>query len=100
MDSIHCTINQEADAKHRTIKAKLNQLSKTQTNNSDFQKQFYLRVVNKINITFTSDELSLLNKGLKYNLVYKHRDWIATFVLEATMTASQTYRMFSTPLTI
>ena len=53
MGSIHDTTNQEDDTKCRTINAKLNQLSKTQTNNSDFQKQFYPRVVNKTNITFT-----------------------------------------------
>jgi len=74
MDSILFSVNREADKKYRTINAKLNQLSKTQTNNSDFHKQFYPRVVNKTNITFTSDELSLLNKGLKYNLGHKQRN--------------------------
>jgi hypothetical protein len=40
-------------------------------------------------MTFTSDELSLLNKGLKYNLGYKHRDLIATLALEAETAISQ-----------
>jgi hypothetical protein len=33
---------------------------------------FYPRVINKTDITVTSYELTLLNKGLKYNLNHKH----------------------------
>jgi len=89
MESILFLVNREADKKYRTINAKLNQLSKSQTNNSDFHKQLYPRAVNKTNITFTSDELSLLNKGLKYNLGHKQRNWIATLALEAETAISQ-----------
>jgi len=83
LDSIHDTINQESEKKYKTISTKLNQLSKTQTNNPNHQKQFYPRVVNNTNITFTKEELSLLNKGLNYNLGYKQKNWIETLALEA-----------------
>jgi hypothetical protein len=35
---------------------------------------FYPRVVNKTNITFTNDETALLNKGLQYNMQCKNDD--------------------------
>ena len=44
---------------------------------------FYPRVVNNTNIIFTDDELALLNKGLKYNLHHKHKNWITTLAFEA-----------------
>jgi hypothetical protein len=43
---------------------KLDKLEKAQTTKPISVKQFYRRVVNKTDITFTSDELSLLNKAL------------------------------------
>jgi hypothetical protein len=88
-DSILSSVNQEADKKYRTINTKLNQLMKTQTNNPDFHKQFYPRVINNTNITFTNDEMALLNNGLKYNLGHKPRGWITTLVLEAETAISQ-----------
>ena len=44
---------------------------------------FYPRVLNNTTIDFTSDELALLNKGMKYNLHYKQKCWITTLALEA-----------------
>jgi hypothetical protein len=35
------------------------------------------------NITFTEDELHLLDKGLKYNLHRKPKTWVETLALEA-----------------
>jgi hypothetical protein len=35
---------------------------------------FYPRVVNKTNITFTKDEMALLNRGLQYNLQCKNKN--------------------------
>ena len=89
MESILVTVNQEANKKYKTINTKLNQLMKTQTNNLDFQKQFYPRVINNTSITFTNDEMSLLNKGLKYNLGHKNKGWITTLALEAETAISQ-----------
>jgi len=36
-----------------------------------------------------SDKQALLNKGLKYNLRYKQKDWIRTLALEAEKAISQ-----------
>jgi hypothetical protein len=44
---------------------------------------FYPRVVNKINIAFTNDEKSLLNKCLKYNFSHKQKHWINYSAFEA-----------------
>jgi hypothetical protein len=35
------------------------------------------------NAQFTSEEIQILSKGLKYNLHYKHKNWIETLGLEA-----------------
>jgi hypothetical protein len=40
-------------------------------------------MVNNTNLTFTEEEISLLNNGQKYNLHYKHTHWIQTLALEA-----------------
>ena len=40
-------------------------------------------LLNRTNITFNPDELTLLNKSLKYNLSYKNKEWIKTLALEA-----------------
>jgi hypothetical protein len=53
------------------------------------QGKFYPRVINKRDITFTNDELSLLNKGLKNNLSFKHKNWIKTLALEAETAITQ-----------
>ena len=45
--------------------------------------KFYPRVLNNTTIAFTSDELALLNKGLKYYPHYKQKHWVTTLVLEA-----------------
>ena len=43
----------------------------------------FSRVINKTDITFTNDQMILLNKGLKYNLNHKHKNWIKTLALES-----------------
>jgi hypothetical protein len=40
-------------------------------------------MINTTNIEFTNDETQLLEKGLKYNLHKKPKDWIKTLALEA-----------------
>ena len=40
------------------------------------QEEFYPRVINKTDITFTNDELTLCNKGLKYDINQEHKNWI------------------------
>jgi hypothetical protein len=82
-ESIGEKINLESEKKYETIKSELKQLETTQRNNPKHQKQFYPRVVNQTNIDFTNEELTLLNKGLKYNLGHKNKNWIETLALEA-----------------
>ena len=55
--------------------------SQKQIINSD--TNVYPRVINKTNITFTNEEQRLLNKGLKYNLSYKHKHRINNLAFEA-----------------
>jgi hypothetical protein len=51
--------------KYKTLDKKLNILIRSQTKKPEKTMDFYPRVVNKTNITFTNEELTLLNKGLK-----------------------------------
>jgi len=90
LESIINVTNQELEKKCRSIGMNLKNLDKSQfqSTSSELQKQFYLRVVNKTNITFSNEELPLLNKGLKCNLGYKHRHWIEKLALEAESAAS------------
>lgn len=52
-------------------------------------KKFYPHVINKTDIIFSNDELLLLNKGLKYNLNHKNKNWIRTWVLQAETSINQ-----------
>ena len=54
-----------------------------QTQNNELQKLFYPRVNNRTDIEFSGNELTLLNKGLKYNLSFKPKNWIKNLALEA-----------------
>jgi hypothetical protein len=65
-DYLHNNI--DMDKKYNTLKQKLRKLEHTQTNTPKHLHTFYPRVTNNTNIKFNSDELNLLNKGLKYNL--------------------------------
>ena len=58
-------------------------LTQEQTVAPKTHHSFYPRVVNKSNITFTNDEITLLNKGLKYNLHRKKGKWLTNLALEA-----------------
>jgi hypothetical protein len=86
-DVTNCT-NLELERKYKTIDAELNKLCKSQYQNSTLQRQFHPRVDNRINITFSSDELTLRNKGLKYNLNFKRKNWIEALALEAETAVS------------
>jgi hypothetical protein len=77
------------DKKYITMTQKIRKLEHTQTNTPDHLHTFYPRVTNNTNIQFNTAELSLLNKGLKYNLLYKHKNWVKTLALEAETAISQ-----------
>jgi hypothetical protein len=52
-------------------------------NNNSEQHTFFKRTINMTDITFTDDELHLLDKGLKCTLHNKLKNWIKTLALEA-----------------
>lgn len=43
------------------------------TKNSHNKHTFYKRTENLTDITFTDNEMQLINKGLKYNLHHRHK---------------------------
>jgi hypothetical protein len=87
--SIHNAVTSDIQQKYKNIDKKLQALK-----NSQKQKQIsktsplsstkiYPRIINDTNIEFSQEELTLLNKGLKYNLHFKHQNWITKLALEA-----------------
>ena len=80
LDSILYTTNHDLEEKCRH---EFKTLEKIQSNNHEFQEKFYPHEVNKTDVIFSNDGLSLLNKGLKYNLSYKDKNCVKTLALEA-----------------
>ena len=84
---IHLTIEDKLKKaiqhKYTTLDNKLDRLSQIQTKKPNEIHTFYPRVVNNTNITFTDNETNLLNKGPKYNLHSRKKDWLMTLALEA-----------------
>jgi hypothetical protein len=64
-------------------------LEHTQAFTRKHLKTFYPRVANNTDIKFTTDELNLLNKDLKYNLSYKNKNWIKTLAIETETALTQ-----------
>jgi hypothetical protein len=60
--------------KYKLLDDKLHKLAQQQRKNPTAQHKFYPRVVNNTDITFSEDEMTLLEKGPKYNLHYKKKD--------------------------
>jgi len=56
---------------YKAMENKINKHIQNQTHKPNTDMKFYHRVVNKTNITFSDDELGLLNRGVKYNLSKK-----------------------------
>ena len=56
------------EKKYKSLDTKINKLFRNQIGKPNIKAQFYPRVISKTNIFFSDDELTLLNKGLKYNL--------------------------------
>ena len=79
IDSTHL----EIESKYRTIDNKIKKLSKVQTQSNELQKLFYPPVDNRTDTEFSGNELTLLSKGLKYNLSFKPKNWIKNLALEA-----------------
>jgi hypothetical protein len=73
LESVHESISQELERKYKTTEEKLKKKYIPRPKKPDNMGNFYLRVIKETDITFTSYELTLFNKGLKYNLNHKHK---------------------------
>jgi len=82
-NSIQDSLNVEMENKYKDIDDKIKKLVLTQAENPDTKIRFYPRVIDMTDIVFTDEEMTLLNKGLKYNLSYKRKHWISNLALEA-----------------
>jgi len=71
------------EKKHKSVEDKINRLTLNQTKKPNTNTQFHPRVVKETAIKFLDEEMTLLNKGLKYNLSYKRKNWISNLALEA-----------------
>jgi hypothetical protein len=88
---INRNLNKEMEKKYKNMNNKIKILEQSQTTTYTKQQQqqqqdphvFNSREVNYTNIQFTTDELMLLNKGLKYNLHHKPKNWLTKIALEA-----------------
>jgi hypothetical protein len=81
--NITLTLSNTIKQKYNNINTKINQLKNEQCNNTHRTTHtFYKRVENLSNVAFTYDETQLLNKGLKYNLHHKRKNWIETLAME------------------
>jgi hypothetical protein len=58
-------------------------MTKTQNTDKTNKNKNSTRVENQTNIQIIHEEIQILNKGLKYNLHYKNKNWIETLALEA-----------------
>jgi hypothetical protein len=83
LPSVNHALNLGMEKKYKQLHLKINRLVATQTEKPKTKTQFYPRVINKTDITFTDVEMILLNKGLKYNLNYRNKDRLSTLALEA-----------------
>ena len=75
--------------KYKTLSRKLEKLSHTQTLTPQEKHMFHPRVVNNTDISFSNSEMSLLQKGPKYNIHAKKKRWIQNRALEAETTITQ-----------
>ena len=73
----------EIRSKYKTLDRKLNHLSQQRTKTPQQNHSFYPRVINTTDIEFSEQEMKLLEKGPKYNLHSKPKDFIQTLALEA-----------------
>jgi hypothetical protein len=82
--NIDNTLENLMKIKYNNINKKLEKLKGNNIENKQQHNHtFYQRVYNLSTTTFTNDEMALLNKGLKYNLHYKHKQWLKTLTIEA-----------------
>jgi hypothetical protein len=83
-NAVHDSINQEMEKRYRVMDNKLNKLLDEQMGKPN-DTTCYSSVIKYTAIIFSSEELQLLNKGLKYNLNHKCKQWISNLAFEANM---------------
>jgi hypothetical protein len=69
--------------RYQILDNKIKHLTQQHTHTHPPKHNFHPRVVNMTNISFSEPEMALLQKGPKYNLHGKPKDWIQNLVLEA-----------------
>ena len=82
-------LRRETKTKYKTLDKKLKKLAQTQTMTPQKPHTFYARVINNTNIPFTNSKTALLQKGLKYNIHSKKKNWIQNLALEAKTAITQ-----------
>ena len=75
-DNITNSMNLKLADVYETLNKKLSQLTHNQKETIEEKHKFFQRVTNLTNINFTKEKTNLLNKGLKYNLSHKQKNWI------------------------
>jgi hypothetical protein len=76
-------LRKEAQTKYKTLDKKLRKLTLAQTATPKEKHTFHPRVINNTDTSFTNSETALLQKGLKYNIHAKKKNWLQNLALEA-----------------
>jgi len=71
-------LRKETLTKYKTLDKKLSELTLTHKATPKEKYTFHPRVINNTDISFTNSEKALLQKGLKYNLHAKKKNWPQT----------------------
>jgi hypothetical protein len=82
-NTIEDKLGKEAKMKYITLDQKLNRPTQAQKKTPHNSHTFYHRLINNTDIHFLKSETSLLQKGLKYNLHPKPKNWLQNLALEA-----------------
>jgi hypothetical protein len=88
-NAIEDKLGKEAKTKYNTLDRKLDRLTQAQKITPHIPHTFHPRLVNNTNIHFSKGETTLLQKGLKYNLHSKPKNWIQNLALEAEIAITQ-----------
>jgi hypothetical protein len=81
-DTIEAKLETLMKGKYQKLERKLLNLSQNQVKTTAEHCTFYPRVINNTDITFSDNEITLLNKGLKYILHQKKRHWLTDIALK------------------
>ena len=82
-DTIINSINIKFADVYKTLDRKLSQLTHSPSATTRSKHKFFQRVTNLTNINFNDEEISMLNKGLKYNLGHKQKNLVQNLSIEA-----------------